>query len=613
MAREQSEAAIRRVAIAPQNRGIEPLVPWLIAAIAISGLYFGQSMLIPITLSVFLSFLLAPIVATLRNLKLTRPGAVLLTITLALAGFLAISTVLISQASTLSKDAPLYAERIAAKATAVRTDLRHKMGALVRESGDGGSGHRQARYARQEGARDIAVPTSNDALPVEVREAPLTAIEEVQAYLIPALAPVETALIVLIVTVFILFQKEDLRDRLIRLMGIGDLHRTTLALDEGAKRLSRYFLSQFMVNCGFGTVIWIGLFLLGVPSPGLWGILAGLMRFVPYFGPLIAALGPLMLAAAVDPGWHMVMWVALLFIVVEPTVGYVVEPLLYGHSTGLSPVSVIIAALFWTWIWGAIGLVLSMPLTLVLVSLGRHLPGFAIFDILLGDRPALSPAETFYQRALAGHPDEAIEQAEDALESRTLAEYYDEVVLGGLRLAAADVDRGAIKRSALHSICETTLEVLAALADYQDVAKTPTQPPQIKSTEQTLASVQDKRELSGCRIVCFPGRGPLDGAVAVMMSQLLRVAGCEVYNQSRDPLAQNVYAKIGDTADAICILGLFDERSFRRIQHVLQTEDKVTFVGVRRKDDIVASDVAQSLHPSLSAILDTLRATRLHV
>ena len=591
---------------------MEPLVPWLIAAIASSGLYFGRSVLIPIILAILLSFLLAPIVASFRRAKLPRAVAVLLALVLALSGIAATSAVIVSQAATLGKDAPAYAEHIRGKAAKLRADVRQRFGFLLRESGNGGSGQRNASRARRESTRSLPAPPASGAVPVEVRVAPPTAFEEVQAYVIPALAPIETSFVVLIVTVFILFQKEDLRDRLIRLMGAGDLHRTTLALDDGAKRLSRYFLSQFVVNCGFGAVIWGGLFMLGVPSPGLWGILAGLLRFVPYIGTVIAALGPLALGAAVDPGWNMVIWVALLFVLVEPVVGYVVEPLLYGHSTGLSPVSVVIAALFWTWLWGPIGLVLAMPLTLVLVVLGRHIPAFEVFEVLLGDRPALSPAETFYQRVLAGHPDEAIERAEDLLETRTLASYYDEVVLGGLRLAAADVDRGAVERSALQSVCETTLEVLAALADHRDAQDGGAS---LSPTDMAPSENRDGHsceDLGGRSVICITGRGPLDGAVAAMAAQLLRRAGCEVREQSRDQMRREDGARLQtENIDAICILGLFDERSFRRIQPLVQQIGQSTaLIGVRRTDDAATAvdDGTQGLFPTLSAFCDAVGA-----
>ena len=560
--------------------GLDALVPWLIAALATAALYFGQSVLIPIILAGLVSFLLAPIAGLFRRIGLPRAPAVLFAVLIALGGFGVVSAVIVSQAATLSKDAPTYAHRITEKVQGVRTELAQRFEFLTRE------GTTRTRTVTTTRRRIVLPrPTASGALPVEIQPAAPSAVQELKTFVLPVLAPIETTLIVLIVTIFILFQKEDLRDRIIRLMGTADLHRTTVALDDGAKRLSRYFLSQFAVNCGFGAVVWGGLFMLGVPAPGLWGILAGLLRFVPYVGSVIAAVGPLALAAAVDPGWDLMLYVALLFVVLEPLTGYVVEPLLYGHSTGLSPVSVVVAALFWTWVWGPVGLVLSMPLTLTLVVLGRHIPAFAVFDILLGDRPALSPAETFYQRILAGHPDEAVDQAEVLLETTTLAAYYDEVVLAALRLAAADVDRGAVQRSAMHAVCEATQEVLAALAEHVDSA---TGGKALAPSAQGNAGLDACDDLGGSSVVCVPGRGPLDTAVSIMVAQLLRRAGCTVHEQSRERLpGGDVAALDPGSADTLCVLGLFDRRGAARIQPLVvrmqeQFPGVAVLLGVQR-------------------------------
>ena len=546
-------------------RAIDAAAPWIIASIVTFALYAGRSVLLPIILAILLSFLLAPIVAGFRRLHVPRASAVLLAIVLALGAIGVTSAILVSQAATLSKDAPAYAERITAKAAIVRVGIHDRFGAILQTNG--GSGRQSTKNARRAGAQSMERARDNTVIPVEIREPPASAMDEIRSYVVPALAPVETTLIVLIVAIFILFQKEDLRDRLIRLMGTADLHRTTVALDEGAKRLSRYFLSQFVVNVGFGAVIWGGLFLIGVPSPGLWGVLAGLLRFIPYVGVLVAGVGPLALAAAVDPGWLMVVYVGLLFLIVEPLVGYVIEPLLYGHSTGLSPVSVVVAALFWTWIWGPLGLVLAMPLTLMLVVLGRHIPAFEIFDVVLGDRPALTAAQTFYQRVLAGHPEEALEQAEVHLETLTLAAYYDDVILGGLRLAVADVDRGVVARDALHAVCAATLDVLDALESHPDAPLQTAEPSAVGMTETNVAAAFTDVDLS---IVCVPGRGPVDVAVARMASQLLRRAGCRVLEQTRTAAPEDHISTLAAVdATVFCFLGLFDDRSFRRMQPII--------------------------------------------
>ena len=242
-------------------------------------------------------------------------------------------------------------------------------------------------------------------------------------------------------------------------------------------------------------------------------MLAGLLRFVPYVGPLLAAVAPLTLAVAVDPGWWMAIYVGLLFLIVEPITGYVVEPLLYGHSTGLSPVSVIVAAVFWTWIWGPVGLILSTPLTLCLVVMGRHVQSLEFFDVLLGDRPALSEVNRFYQRTLANDPDEALAQAETMLADRPLVDYYDSVVLPGLKLAAADEARGTISRERALEMTRSMLAVINDLAEHVDArhAETPHQ----KRIEGSQTA----------RIAAVAGRGRFDEVVSAMLVQLLAQRG----------------------------------------------------------------------------------------
>ncbi|MFC6048753.1 AI-2E family transporter, partial [Methylobacterium hispanicum] len=305
---------------------------------------------------------------------------------------------------------------------------------------------------------------------VETRQPMPGPLETAEKLLSPALKPLATAGIVVVVLIFVLMQREDLRDRMIRLAGSSDLHRTTVAMDDAARRLSRYFVAQLALNAAFGVAIGAGLYLIGVPNPVLWGIFAALMRFVPYIGAFLCALFPMALAAAVDPGWNMLIATGLLFVVLEPLVGQIFEPMLYGHSTGLSPLAVLVSALFWTWLWGPIGLLLSTPLTVCLVVLGRHVDKLEFLDVLFGNTPALTPVENFYQRILADDPEEAQEHADLILAECSLSAYYDTVVVKGLELAARDAARGVLTVEQKSAIRESVTELIEELAERDDAA-----------------------------------------------------------------------------------------------------------------------------------------------
>ena len=279
------------------------------------------------------------------------------------------------------------------------------------------------------------------------------------------LPPLTTSGIVLILIVFILLQREDIRDRVIRLVGAGDIERTTKALDDAGYRLSRLFLAQAALNASFGIAIGLGLWAIGVPSPILWGMVAALMRFIPYIGALLAAVFPILLAASVDPGWSMVAWTLALYLILEPAVGHFIEPMVQGQTTGLSPLAIVVSAVLWTALWGPIGLLLATPLTMCLVVLGRHVEGLAFLDVVLGDQPALSPPEVFYQRLLAGSSAEAAEQAEDVLKASSLVDYCDDVALAGLTLAARDAHRGAITEDRMAELRDGVLVLLEDLSD----------------------------------------------------------------------------------------------------------------------------------------------------
>ena len=489
-----------------------------VGAVAIAALYFGKDVLVPITLAVMLSFLLSPIVNLLQRLRFGRVPAVMLAVLGALGIFGLVATLIGSQAASLTADAPAYAKTIESKFQGVQAFAIARLASVTNEFAHPKAAPRQAAQAKASpaiaaGSTTVATEGGRRAVLVEVAAPELSPFVVAKTILQPILGPLETFIIVLIVAIFILLQREDLRDRFIRLFGSSDLHRTTLAIDDAVQRLSRYFLSQLAVNASFGVVIGLGLWLIGIPSPAMWGVLAGLLRFVPYIGAFLAAVAPAALGAAIDPGWSTALYVLLLFLVVEPIVGYVVEPLLYGHSTGLSPISVIVAAVFWTWIWGPIGLILSTPLTLCLVVLGRHVKSLEFFDVLLGDRPALSATESFYQRILANNPDEALAQAEVLLTDRSLVDYYDGVVAGGLALATEDEQRGIIDRDRSRQILRAVQSVIADLKDRGNGAT---------GEDPGNAAVSS---VNPGMVACIAGAGPFDAAVLAMIVQLLEQHG----------------------------------------------------------------------------------------
>src|SRR6202023_2030881 len=289
-------------------------------------------------------------------------------------------------------------------------------------------------------------------IPVEVRQPDPGALQTLAALISPLVAPLATAGVVVVFVIFILLQQRDLRNRLVRLAGSQDLQRPPAAMSDAGERLNRLFLTQLMLNAAFGLVIGSGLWLIGVPSAPLWGIMGMILRFIPYVGAIIAAIFPLVLAAAFGPGWSMVLWTAALFLVVEHIFGHGIEPLLYGHSSGLSPVAVIASATFWTWMWGPIGLILATPVTICMVVLGRHVDRLKFLEVMFGDEPPLTPAETVYQRMLARDPVEAAEQAQVFLREKPLVAYYDEILLEGLRLAQTDAERGLLDQERMEHV-----------------------------------------------------------------------------------------------------------------------------------------------------------------
>ncbi len=539
---------------APSAPDTRTLIGLAVAAIVVAALYLAQDVLVPITLAVMLSFVLSPLTNFLRWIGLWRAPAVALSVLLALAVIGMVGTLFGSQAAGLAADAPRYADQIEQKIAGAQAIATARFDAVLRSLRLPGETRmptavpppaRPNSRTRATVAR-AASAAQQEPLLVELAQPRTSALTVARTVLEPILGPLETTFIVLIVAVFILMQKEDLRDRFIRVFGSTDLHRTTLALDEAGVRLSRFFISQLGVNACFGLVIGLGLWALGVPTPALWGGLAGLLRFVPYIGPILAVVPPLALAAAIEPTWSTAITVGLLFVVVEPLTAYLVEPLLYGHSTGLSPASVIVAAIFWTWLWGPIGLILSTPLTLCLVVMGRHVKSLEFFDVLLGDRPPLSAVDTFYQRILADNPNEALANAERLLADRSLLDYYDMVVLPALKLAAADEAIGKLPPGRSLEMSRSMLAVIEELSEHVDVVPTGAAAPGRAAGEPARVAA------------CIAGRGPFDDAVAAMLGQLLQQRGLMCRRVPHGAVSRDGIASLDLSGVSVCVVSYLE-------------------------------------------------------
>lgn len=563
-----------------QTRTIEMLGTLLLIALVVSGLYVGREIFVPIAIAILLSFVLSPPILLLRRWGVNRVVSVFAVVLAALFIAFAVSAVLTRQVSELAVDLPKYQMTINDKMGALRevvisNAVVKKGAALLKSLGDANP-NRPAASSETAPARTgnplIDAEEGRRPIPVEVHQPSPGPFSILQTIAGTALSPLESLGIVVIFVVFILLQREDLRNRFIRLVGSGDLQRTTVAMNDAAGRLSRFFLVQTLVNASFGVIVAIGLYLIGVPSPILFGIIGFLLRFVPYIGSFIAAGFPIALATAVDPGWGMALETLALFVVVEMTIGYLVEPWLYGHNTGISPIAVVISATFWTWLWGAVGLVLSTPLTVCLVVLGRHVEQLAFLDVILGDAPALTPVEIFYQRMLVGDASEVADQAEKFLKESALVTYYDEVALKALLMAQTDLRRGALDESRQKRIKETIDEVIEDLADHVDeqpaAIAAPAEPYALQSSAaaphaEAPSLVIPPAALASAAtakgpVLCIAGRSPLDEAAAALLAQILEKHGVAAKIEPPGALTVGRISRLSGEGAAMVCLSYFD-------------------------------------------------------
>jgi predicted PurR-regulated permease PerM len=516
-------------------------------AIVIAALYMAKSLLVPLTLAVLLSFLLMPVCDWLERGRLGRIPAVLMTAILGFTMLGVMAWVAVVQMTHLSPKLPEYQTNIQAKLSSVNEYAANKWSQITKKT--------PGVVANPLIPAKVDEPKGTTELPYSVRvlSTPMSPMQVFGGMFGTLLETVGTIGIVIVLVVFFLILREDLRDRFIHLVGKGHVTVTTQMLEDANMRVSRYLSMLFLVNAAFGISVGIGLYLIGVPSAILWGILATALRFIPYVGVWIAAAMPMALSMAISTGWTAPLLTAGLFVVLELFNYNVLEPWLYGKHTGVSAAAILVAAVFWLWLWGPIGLLLATPLTVCLLVIGKHVPQLSFLDVLLGNEPVFEPKKRIYQRLVAGDQEEADEVLEDLLEHSPLAEVYDAVLIPALALAETHWHRGEFNDGKHKFIIESLREMIQDRIERQ----------QELQAQEISADTQDANADSGLAdeinsprlsILSLPARSEADEIAAMMLAQVLETRSCVVQALSVTSLASEMVELVERRkADVVCI------------------------------------------------------------
>lgn len=507
--------------------------------VIVAVLHVGREIFLPLACAVLITFALAPAVIYLRRKRLPHLVSVLTVVTLAFAAIGIFVLIVVGQVGSLAQQLPSFQANIVTKLEALQAD--NDGNRLVARL------TRMASTINSEISTTLSEGEAEGSQPVQVELVERRNAFQILADLVvPLVSPAATAGLVVVVVIFMLLQREDLRDRFIRLVGSNDIHRTTQVLEEAGTRVAHYLLTQLLVNTIYAVPIGLGLWLIGVPNAALWGMLTLVLRFVPYIGSILAAAFPLFLAFAVSPDWSAVLWTAALFILVELITSNVIEPWLYGSRTGVSPLAIIVAAIFWTWIWGPLGLVLSTPMTVCLVVLGRHIPQFAVFDILFGDRPVLAPHSRLYQRLLVGDIAESSYRAIADLEDEYLADFHQQVTLPALLLAQSDHARAAMSQAQERTFSDSVFDFLDTIE--------PTVAEELSESEEQDATPEGM----GRSLICLGGRSALDDAAAAALAQAARAEGAEVQVLPHDSLTPARFNAVTQSGAQCVVINFLD-------------------------------------------------------
>jgi predicted PurR-regulated permease PerM/GAF domain-containing protein len=532
---------------------------WTLAltAFVIAALFFARDLLIPLALSALLTFLLSPLVGRIER-WIGRIAAVLLVVALIFTATGGAGWILTRQLVDLATKLPEYKGNITEKLHAFRVSkggtfmkLSETVDELKKEL-PGESPTITQEAGKPETA--IASPPSRTTRPVPVKvleTSKANPFELIQTIITPLIGPLGTAALVFVLVIFMLFAREDLRNRLIRLIGQGRISATTHALDDAADRVSRYLRMQLLVNVTYGTCIAIGLYFIGVPNAALWGALGTVLRFIPYVGPWIAMILPTLLALSVSRGWAMPILTVALFAGIELVLNNILEPLLYGKNTGISSIALIVAAVFWTWLWGPVGLVLATPLTVCLVVMGRHVPRLSFLSVLLSDEEALTPAEDCYHRLLTVGEQDEMRFVDAYLKENSLTALYDAVLIPVVSNAEMDARLEFMDEKQLAHLNQSVRDII------DDLGTRPLIPTKISSTVAADGPSRDAdalRAILTSSVYCLPARAERDELAGAMLSQLLRQQGAKVqWAPARLPTSEQLDLVEKADVDIVCI------------------------------------------------------------
>lgn len=503
----------------------------LISVVIVVGvLYFARVVFIPLALAVLVSFLLAPLVTRLRRWGFWRMPSVLAVVLLAFVAIAGFGFLMAVQLTELGHKMPEYEQNIHNKMKSIRESSSGVMGRISRIMHDFNQELSPTNAPANQPAAGAQKP-----VPVEIQHGPFSPLQTVPKVLGSVASLLLTTVIVIVFVIFMLLQQEDLRDRIIRLMGAGQLNATTKALDEAGERVSRYLLAQLIVNVSFGIPAGLALYFLGVPNPILWGMLAALLRYIPYLGIWIAAVMPAAVLFAVDPSWVKPFMVFGIYFGIDLIMYNFVEPWVYGNTTGMTPLAILVAAVFWTWLWGAVGLLLATPLTVCLAVLGRYVPSLRFLGVLLSDEPVLTPERRFYQRLLAEDVEEAAGVAEEFLKGKSLDKLYDAVIIPALRLAQEDRRAGTLDGEQQQSVLNNARLLV------EDIGPRSSEISGEPGGAGNLANgkcVAGEHALAGkVEVLSLPARSQADEVAALMLAQLLGAHGIPAKAASASALA----------------------------------------------------------------------------